>query len=61
MSTLCFAGPGCMGCSMCESDPDTESALEKAQFRKRKEDALRAQGKPTLQVKFGDFLKQVKL
>ncbi len=53
----CYAGPGCLGCSMCESD-EPENDLQAAQRRKREEDALRAEGKPTLRVKLGDLLQR---
>ena len=46
---------GCLGCSFCEDKP--LNTLEEAQLRKKTEDKLRSEGKPTLHVKFGDLLR----
>lgn len=46
---------------MCDPDGSPEGViendLERAQRRKREEDELRSEGKPTLHVKFGDKLR----
>lgn len=54
-----FSCPGCSGCDSEHSPPGVEeNDLERAQRIKREEDALRAKGKPTLKVSFGDLLKK---
>lgn len=64
MGSFCYSGPGCLGCSMCEEVEETEEEarrsndLARAQAKKRKEDELRKNNKPTLHVSFGDFLRK---
>lgn len=53
----CFSGMLCRGCSICSSN---ENDLEAAQRRKREEDKLRADNKPTLHVSFAELMKASK-
>lgn len=60
---LCgFAGNGCLGCSFCDEvdrvydDRQKPPSLAEAQAKKRRDDELRAMGRPTLHVKFGEAL-----
>lgn len=49
----------CYGCDLCY-DEEVETDLERAQRKKRAEDRLRAQGKPTLHVSLGDIMRATK-
>jgi hypothetical protein len=59
-TVICYQGLACLGCSLCE-EQETDAnrwELEHMQRIKKRDDALRAQGKPTLTVKLADFIKK---